>query len=91
MLTSGSAGTWSAAGVGKTTGWRLTTKQQYMAQAKQLMEAAGFPDGKIGFTVLQSGPTGQYAEDIVRMKDQLEKIWPAINPNRILRFRRITL
>lgn len=61
-------------------GWNPATKQQDIADAKKLMEAAGFADGKLSFSIMPSGPTGQYYDHSVRMQDQLKKVWPAMSP-----------
>jgi peptide/nickel transport system substrate-binding protein len=59
-------------------GWNPTSKQQDIAQAKSLMTAAGYPTGNIAFKILTTMREGSWVEHAIRAKDQLEKVWPAI-------------
>jgi ABC-type transport system substrate-binding protein len=58
--------------------WNPSTKQADITQAKQLLSAAGFNDGAgIDFGILNSG-TGAWADNALRIKDQLQKVFPAM-------------
>jgi peptide/nickel transport system substrate-binding protein len=76
-LVSGFPGTWTSDEIKKMAGWNSATKQQDIAEAKRLMEAAGFPTGNIEFGITTSG-SGPWDNNAVRIKDQLQKIWPAM-------------
>ena len=63
--------------VGKLAGWNPTTKDKDIAEAKQLMSAAGFPEGEITVSDLVFS-LAQNTANTTRVKDQLEKVWPKI-------------
>lgn len=63
--------------IGKMPGWNTTTKDKDIAEAKSLMSAAGFPDGDITVSDLVFS-LAQNTANSIRVKDQLEKVWPKI-------------
>lgn len=54
------------------------TKEQDIAEAKKLMEAAGFPDGAFTFESPQTIAAGRSYEYLVRINDQFKQVWPAM-------------
>ena len=60
-------------------GFNSATKDADIAKAKQLMAAAGFPDGELNFKLFPNSNTGDYVENAVRAKDQWQKVWPKMN------------
>ncbi|MGH2588762.1 MAG: ABC transporter substrate-binding protein [Dehalococcoidia bacterium] len=78
-LVSGYPGAWTSAEAGAMPGWNPATKQQDIAEAKKLMEAAGFPNGGIEFSIVPSAGAGSaWNNNGIRTKDQLERVFPAI-------------
>ncbi|MCC6238189.1 MAG: ABC transporter substrate-binding protein [Dehalococcoidia bacterium] len=65
----------------KLPGYNPATKQQDIAEAARLMEAAGYKDGTgLAFKNNISGPpSGISYENAVRLKDQWAKIWPRMD------------
>jgi peptide/nickel transport system substrate-binding protein len=64
--------------IAKLPGWNASTKAADIAQAKQLMSAAGYPDGE-GLTVVDLVfALAQNTANSTRLKDQLEKVFPKI-------------
>jgi ABC-type transport system substrate-binding protein len=62
-------------------GYNLATKDKDRQTARQLMAAAGYPDGEINWQMLPSSPlptTANY-EIAIRVQDQLKKLWPKMN------------
>ena len=64
-------------------GWNPASKEADIQEAKDLMTAAGFPDGAITFGMMPSGPTqsGTFFESGIRIQDQLKAVWPAMQAN----------
>ena len=63
--------------VAKLPGYSKDTKEKDRQTAKELMTAAGYPDGAISFTILPQLPTtSSYMENATRIKGQLAKLWP---------------
>jgi ABC-type transport system substrate-binding protein len=64
----------------KMPGWSPDTKQQDIAQAKQLMSAAGYPDGKLSMAILILPqailPPGY--DMAIDIQSQMQKVWPAM-------------
>ena len=62
-------------------GYNPSTKDKDRQTAKQLMSAAGYPDGEISFPVLLANPLPTYVglQNAVRAQDQLKKLWPKMN------------
>jgi len=62
-------------------GLNESTKDKDRQTAKQLMTAAGYPDGEISFPILISSPltTNASYENATRAQDQLKKLWPKMN------------
>jgi peptide/nickel transport system substrate-binding protein len=76
-LVSGFPGTWSSDDVKKLPGWANQTVD--ITEAKKLLEAAGFPDGKgITFQATPFGTSGPWYDNAIYAKDQLEKAFPQI-------------
>lgn len=76
-LVAGLPGAWTSDQLSKMSGWDSSQKQKDITDAKALMTSAGFPDGKLEFGVM---PNSQAAADnVIRIQDQLLKIWPAMN------------
>lgn len=57
-------------------GYNPDTKEADITEAKRLMEAAGFAETGFAFEMPQSAAAGRSYEYAIRMKDQLEKLWP---------------
>jgi ABC-type transport system substrate-binding protein len=57
------------------------TKDSDRQTARQLMTAAGYPDGEISFPILISSPlpTNASYENATRAQDQWKKLWPKMN------------
>ncbi|MFN8559195.1 MAG: ABC transporter substrate-binding protein [Dehalococcoidia bacterium] len=69
-----------AAEVAKLPGWNPATKEQDIKKAKDLMTAAGYPDGNISFKLFPSTLPGFiFQDDAVRAQDTLKRIWPAMD------------
>ncbi|MFI5388022.1 MAG: ABC transporter substrate-binding protein, partial [Fimbriimonadales bacterium] len=62
-------------------GYNPNTKDKDRQTAKDLMTAAGYPDGDISFPILISSPlpTNTAYQNAVRAQDQLKKLWPKMN------------
>lgn len=67
--------------IGQMPGWNPDTKEQDIAEAKKLMDAAGFADGAIEFKILQSSAsqTGATYEYSVLATDKMREVWPAMD------------
>ena len=65
----------SATDVAKMPGYSPESKQADLKTARELMTAAGFPDGKITVRILASSAQDESA---VRSVDQLKQVWPAM-------------
>ena len=59
-------------------GWRRE-KGEDIAEAKRLMDAAGFPSGELEFGILASA-TAASVEVPVRVIDMLQTVWPDMQP-----------
>ena len=68
-----------SADIAKLPGWNPATKQQDIKTAKDLMTAAGVPDGKISFTFMQWPTASSYKDNVIRAVDGLKQVWPAMN------------
>lgn len=66
--------------VAKLPGYNKATKEQDRQTAKQLMTAAGYPDGDLSFNILPQ-LASSYLDNATRIKGQLEKMWPKMQPN----------
>jgi peptide/nickel transport system substrate-binding protein len=68
--------------VAKLPGWNPDTKDADIKTAKDLLTAAGFPDGNFGFKILlpNAQQTNFYYDSSIRAVDQLKRVWPAIRP-----------
>jgi peptide/nickel transport system substrate-binding protein len=62
-------------------GYNPTTKDKDIASAKQLMAAAGFPDGAISFQIMPANniQTSSYVSNAIRVQDQVKKVWPKMD------------
>ncbi|MGI8551520.1 MAG: ABC transporter substrate-binding protein [Dehalococcoidia bacterium] len=62
-------------------GYNPSTKDKDRQDAKQLMTAAGYPDGEVTFQILPGlpQPTSAYYANAIRVQDQLKKVWPKMN------------
>jgi peptide/nickel transport system substrate-binding protein len=62
-------------------GLNPSTKDKDRQTAKQLMTAAGYPDGEVSFPILISSPlpTNAAYENATRAQDQWKKLWPKMN------------
>src|SRR5581483_11000370 len=62
-------------------GYNPSTKDKDRQDAKQLMSAAGHPDGDISFQIMPAlpSPTSSYFENAIRIQDQLKKLWPKMD------------
>jgi peptide/nickel transport system substrate-binding protein len=63
-------------------GLNSSTKDKDRQTAKQLMTAAGYPDGEISWPILLSStlPTNAATLNATRAQDQWKKLWSKINP-----------
>jgi peptide/nickel transport system substrate-binding protein len=63
-------------------GYNPNTKDKDRQTAKQLMSAAGYPDGEISWPILTSSnlPTAAAVQHATRAQDQWKKVWAKINP-----------
>lgn len=68
--------------VAKLPGWNPNTKDADIRTAKDLMTAAGYPDGALAFKILLGGPetNTSYYDFTIRAISQLKAVWPAMNP-----------
>lgn len=68
--------------IAKLPGWNQGTKDADIKTAKDLMTAAGYPDGSIAFKILQatSSTASAYYDYSIRSIDQLKSVWPASKP-----------
>ncbi len=68
--------------IAKMPGWNAATKEADIKTAKDLMTAAGFPDGAISFKILQAttSTASAYYDYTIRGIDQLKAVWPAMKP-----------
>jgi ABC-type transport system substrate-binding protein len=80
-LPSGLPGTWKADEVKKKAGYNPDSKKQDIADGLKLLEAAGFPRGKGISFVMTPFTAGKLHDDVIRIKDQLEKAYPEISAN----------
>lgn len=65
--------------VSKLPGWNPGTKEQDIKTAKDLMAAAGYPDGKVAFKVMRYPIAGSVWSDLaISIMDQWERVWPAM-------------
>jgi ABC-type transport system substrate-binding protein len=62
-------------------GYNESTKDKDRQTAKQLMAAAGYPDGEISFTILPSSnvPSNPANPNSIRAQDQWKKVWPKMD------------
>jgi peptide/nickel transport system substrate-binding protein len=68
--------------IAKLPGWNPATKDADIKTAKDLLTAAGFPDGNFGFKIMppSASQAGYYYDSTIRIIDQLKRIWPAMQP-----------
>ena len=66
--------------VAKLPGYNKDTKEKDRQTAKELMTAAGYPDGAFGFDILPQ-VTSSYLDNATRIKGQLAKVWPKMEVN----------
>jgi ABC-type transport system substrate-binding protein len=66
--------------VAKLPGYNKDTKEQDRQTAKQLLTAAGYPDGVFSFNIMPQ-VTSSYLENATRIKGQLAKVWPKMEVN----------
>jgi peptide/nickel transport system substrate-binding protein len=66
--------------VAKLPGYNKDTKEKDRQTARELMTAAGYPDGAISFSIMPQ-VTSSYLENATRIKGQLAKIWPKMEVN----------
>src|SRR5579884_1892939 len=70
---------WKPDKIAEQPGYNPNTKQQDIAEAQKMMEAAGFPKGEgLDFKVSIFQSTGRTYENGVRLKDQLAKVFPGM-------------
>jgi ABC-type transport system substrate-binding protein len=62
----------------KLPGWNLATKQQDIAEAVKMMDAAGYKEG--AGMVFKYENSGAPNDTQVRVRDQLRAIWPKMDP-----------
>ena len=63
--------------IAKLPGYNKETKEKDRQAAKEMMTAAGFPDGEITLQIMPQLPlTVSYNENALRFKGQMAKIWP---------------
>lgn len=79
VLFSGFPGAMTSDQVAKISPYNPVTKDQDIAEAKKLMEAAGYLDGGITFKFMPQDNTSAYYKHTVVAQDQFKKIWPAMN------------
>jgi len=62
-------------------GYNPDTKDKDRTTAKQMMTAAGFPDGDITFQIMPAltDPTSSYYVNALNVQDSLKKVWPKMN------------
>ncbi len=68
----------------KMPGWNPDTKDADTVEARQLMSAAGFPDGSVSLPITSVAPGGGnvaaiMASQAVRIQHTLKQIWPAMD------------
>jgi peptide/nickel transport system substrate-binding protein len=66
--------------VSKLPGYNKETKEKDRQTARELMTAAGYPDGAISFSILPQ-VASSYLENATRIKGQLAKLWPKMEVN----------
>ena len=73
---------YQAEDLAKMPGYNPATKDADIKTAKELMTAAGYPDGAISFKILQASAvtTSANYDYSIRATDQLKSIWPAMKP-----------
>src|SRR4051812_23712908 len=76
----GCLGCWTSDMVSQKPGWNPKTKQQDLAEALRLLEAAGHPKGEgISFSIPPFPTPGSvYNDDPVRIQGQLQQAFPAM-------------
>ncbi|MFN8559730.1 MAG: ABC transporter substrate-binding protein [Dehalococcoidia bacterium] len=67
--------------IAKLPGWNPATKEQDIKKAKDLMTAAGYPDGAFPFKFfVQAGGNGfPWNDYAIQAQDTLKRIWPAMD------------
>lgn len=71
---------YSSEEVSKLPGYSKETKEKDRQTARELMTAAGYPDGAISFNIMPQ-VTSSYLENATRIKGQLGKLWPKMEVN----------
>ena len=66
--------------VAKLPGYNKDTKDKDRQTAKDLMTAAGYPEGAFSFSIMPQ-VTSSYLENATRIKGQLAKVWPKMEVN----------
>jgi ABC-type transport system substrate-binding protein len=66
--------------VAKLPGYNKATKEQDRQAARQLLSAAGYPEGQFSFAVLPQ-VASSYLDNATRIKGQLAKLWPKMEVN----------
>jgi len=66
--------------VSKLPGYNKATKEQDRQTAKQLMTAAGYPEGAFSFAITPQ-LSSSFLDNATRIKGQLAKIWPKMEVN----------
>lgn len=79
LLPSGFPGAFTADEIKKLAGFNPSTKAADIAEGLKLLEAAGFPKGKGVSFVATPSATGKLHDDVIRIKDQLDKAYPDMN------------
>ncbi|MFN8559193.1 MAG: ABC transporter substrate-binding protein [Dehalococcoidia bacterium] len=66
--------------VAKLPGWNPATKEQDVKTARDLMAAAGFPNGNVSFKIMGWPSAGiPHRDNAIRAQDNLKRIWPAMD------------
>lgn len=78
-LVSGFPGAPSPEDISQRSPWNPANKEQDRAEARQLMESAGYPEGGVSFGFMPTGSAGTYYEHAVRIQAQLQSVWPEID------------
>lgn len=71
---------YTAEEVSKLPGYNKDTKEKDRQTAREMMTAAGYPDGAISFNIMPQ-IASSYLENATRIKGQLAKIWPKMEVN----------